>query len=349
MAKDLEAPQRLHPMSPLPWQQALWRQLGQRLSAGRFPHASLLSGSAGVGKANLAQAFAARMLCQSPITQNGTELPCGRCKQCALVTGEGHPDLRLIRPETGRVIKVEQVRELIRFAQQSPQVGRRKLVILDSADQLNVSAANALLKTLEEPVANTFLLLLHQAGRPLLPTIRSRCQQLRLAVPERQQGLDWLSEQNQQDSDTQSAALDWAAGAPLHALELLQQDRLGQRQLCLDALQGYLKRELDLSTAVRPFQKLSQEEALDLMLLWAHDLARARVGSEQVRDRSAAPMLGYLATRQPAAEIHHLYEATLEARRGLVYNLNPELELMALLNQWQSLMSSGGGKSPVTR
>ncbi|TVP55471.1 MAG: DNA polymerase III subunit delta' [Halomonadaceae bacterium] len=349
MVKVSEAPRQAHPMAPLFWHQGLWQQLDQRLQAGRFPHATLLTGTAGIGKATLAQAFAARMLCQSPRSENALQLACGHCKQCALVTGEGHPDLRLIRPETGRVIKVDQIRELIRFAQQSPQVAKRKLVILDSADQLNVSAANALLKTLEEPVANTFLLLLHQGGRPLLPTIRSRCQQLRLAGPDRQQGLDWLASHNQQDSHSHGAALDWAAGAPLHALELLQQDSLGQRQLCLDALQGYLKRELDLGTAVRPFQKLTQEEALDLLLLWAHDLVRARVSTDQVRDRSAAAMLGYLAGKQPADTLHHLYEATLEARRGLIYNLNPELELMALLNQWQDLMRPSGGKSPVTR
>lgn len=348
MAKEQSVPDRQAPMSPLPWQRSLWQQMAGRLSDGRFPHASLLTGPQGLGKAHLAGAFAALMLCQSPRSDSSSVLPCGQCKHCALISGEGHPDLREVRPENARVIKVDQIRELIRFAQQSPQVARRKLVILDSADQLNTSAANALLKTLEEPVADTFLILLHQGGRPLLPTIRSRCQQLRVAVPEPDLARDWLAQQSQHESNTRSAALDWAGGAPLAALELLEQDRLGQRQLCLDALQGYLKRELDLSAAVRPFQKLPQEEALDLLLLWAHDLMRARVATDQVRDSSAAAMLGYLAGKQPPEVLHQVYERTLEARRGLVYNLNPELELMALLNQWQGLMRRDGGKSAVT-
>ncbi|MDX1588621.1 MAG: DNA polymerase III subunit delta' [Oleiphilaceae bacterium] len=348
MAQEQTAPLRQAPMAPLPWQQTLWRQMQRRLDSGRFPHASLLTGQQGLGKAHLAGAFAARMLCQSPREEAALSLPCGQCKHCALITGEGHPDLREIRPENARVIKVDQIRDLIRFAQQSPQVARRKLVILDSAELLNTSAANALLKTLEEPVADTFLLLLHQGGRPLLPTIRSRCQQLRVALPQPAQALDWLAGHSQHDADSHGAALDWAGGAPLAALELLEQDRLGQRQLCLDALQGYLKRELDLNTAVRPFQKLPMEEALDLLLLWAHDLVRARVSTGQVRDASAATMLGYLAGKQPPEVLHRVYERTLEARRGLVYNLNPELELMALLNQWQDLMRRDGGKSRLT-
>jgi len=327
-------------LTPYHWQHGLWRSLDKRFTEQRFPHALLVTGIVGVGKSVLANAFAARMLCQSPVTDpdSGAQRACGNCKQCSLVTGEGHPDIRYVAPESGRVIKVDQIRELITFAQKSPQVGRNKVIILDSADRLNISAANALLKTLEEPVEDTFLLLLHRAGRPLLPTIRSRCQVVRAEAPPTGESIAWLQTHCDAADDAINGVLAWAGGAPLAAKAMLDDERLAQRNACLEALQRCLKREIDLPSAAKPFQKMNLEDALDLLLLWAHDLVRASVSRESVQDQEAATMLCYLAGRHPADALHDVYHQTLRAREGLSYNLNPELELMQLLEQWQQLM-----------
>src|SRR5690606_30069667 len=97
-------------------------------------------------------------------------------KQCALTIAGTHPDIRFYAPEKSRMIRVDQVRALSAFAVGSPQVAHRKVIVVDRADQLNINAANALLKTLEEPSADVVLILLQEAGRPILPTLRSRCQ-----------------------------------------------------------------------------------------------------------------------------------------------------------------------------
>jgi len=101
---------------------------------------------------------------------------------------------------------------------ESPQVARRKVALISRADQLNLNAANALLKTLEEPPADTFLILLHRAGQPLLPTIRSRCQALRVEAPDTETGVAWLGDQCPNSSAADRlTALQWAGGAPLEA------------------------------------------------------------------------------------------------------------------------------------
>src|SRR5690554_7199586 len=91
------------------------------------------------------------------------------------------------------MVKVDQIRALSSFAVASPQVAHHKIAIVDRADQLNINAANALLKTLEEPQPDVTLLLLQESGRPILPTIRSRCQALTIPLPTTEQGGQWLA------------------------------------------------------------------------------------------------------------------------------------------------------------
>ena len=331
--------------APLPWQKAIFRQQVERLSAGQLPHALMLSGPAGVGKTAFAAALAARILCGAPQSLEEGGQACGQCKQCLLIRGEGHPDARWVAPtDKSRVIRIHQIRALSGLAMESPQVARRKVMIVATADRLNASSANALLKTLEEPPADTFLILLHRSGQSVLPTIRSRCQNLRLEAPEPDMALQWLAEHAPDtDQETHQLALLWAAQAPMEAKRLLDEGLLEKRRECLSALQRYLKSEILPGEAVRPFLSMPIEQALDLLLEWARDLARAGASPEHVQDSEAAPMLGYLAGRHHPVYLHRLYEATLQARRGLEYNVNPEMELTVLLDQWQALMRSGRG------
>src|SRR5690606_10041210 len=126
---------------------------------------------------------------------NGNLVACGHCKQCELLLAGSHPDLRIYAPEKSRMVKVDQVRALSTFAVGSPQVAHHKVAIVDRADLLNINAANALLKTLEEPLPDVTLLLLQESGRPVLPTIRSRCQALTIPVPAEEQAQNWLAAQ----------------------------------------------------------------------------------------------------------------------------------------------------------
>ena len=145
--------------------------------ADRVPAAVLLLGPPGIGKRLVAEAFAARLLCESPTDGDA----CGGCAQCTRVAAATHPDRRLVaRDEDRRDIRIEQVRETSRWLALRPLMAARKIAVIDGAHCLSEPAQNALLKTLEEPPPGSVLVLIGPAAALLLPTIRSRCQIVRL-------------------------------------------------------------------------------------------------------------------------------------------------------------------------
>jgi len=184
-------------MTPLPWHRAaLVRLLSDR---GRLPHALLIHGAAGIGKVEFARAFAAGALCESP--REG--LACGQCPSCHWFSQGNHPDFREIVPESAAddedevegegakaekaksvVIKIDQVRAVADFVALTTHRAGFRVLLLHPADALHPNAANALLKTLEEPPPHTLILLVTAYPARLLPTIRSRCRPLALPMPE---------------------------------------------------------------------------------------------------------------------------------------------------------------------
>jgi len=160
--------------------------LDRGLRAGRLPHALLLAGPAQIGKRTLATALAAALICTAE------QKPCGQCRACRLTAQGVHPDVRLVAAddsERGRegVLKIDQIRAVQREASLAPMEAPRKVFILRELERANLPAANALLKTLEEPPAQVVLLLTSARPHALLPTIISRCQVLNLHSLPRQQ------------------------------------------------------------------------------------------------------------------------------------------------------------------
>ncbi len=150
------------------------RLLRRGLEQGRLSHAYLFVGPDGVGKLTLARALAQALLCEAASPH---ERPCGRCRACQLTAQDRHPDVRLILPpEADRALGIEQIRELQRDASLSPVEGRAKIFVISDLDRATAQAANALLKTLEEPPPHTVLLLTAAQLEALLPTVISRCQ-----------------------------------------------------------------------------------------------------------------------------------------------------------------------------
>lgn len=245
----------------MPWLERAWRQVQARLAEDRLPHALILNGERGVGKRAWAEAVAGLLLCETPAGRHeGRPVACGTCKQCELVMAGSHPDLRVYAPETSRMIKVDQIRALSAFAVASPQVAHHKVAIIDRADQLNVNAANALLKTLEEPLPDVTLLLLQETGRPVLPTIRSRCQTLMVPVPSMAQAEQWLAraldglggDTPAPPADRVRRALALADRAPRLALEYLTGDFLELRDTAFDAFRRFMRGEMPVADAARP-------------------------------------------------------------------------------------------------
>lgn len=327
-------------MNDMPWLTPVLEHFGQALDQGRLPHASLISGERGVGKRQLADRIAALLVCDRRTP--GMRAPCGECRQCQLLAGASHPDIRVYQPEKSRMIRIDQVRALSGFAVASPQVAGVKVVILDRADQLNINSGNALLKTLEEPAADVVLLLLQENGRPVLPTIRSRCRILPVATPAPAEAATWLAAElaprdEGPGSDRQALALHLAGGAPRLAMELLDSGFLDQREAALDALRQFMKGTVTVGTAARAFRDLGHEATLNLMENWANDLARVMAGGD-ARDPGIREVVRYLAPANPPWRAQQLVDAIRESRRALVNNVAPELETDRLLIQWRGMM-----------
>lgn len=329
----------------MPWLKTPWQTVQERLADGRFPHALLVTGESGIGKRAWADAVSGLLLCASPLnSEAGAPVACGRCRQCELVAASSHPDVRVFSPEKSRMIRVDQVRSLSEFAVSSPQVAERKVAIIDRADQLNINAANALLKTLEEPAPDFVLLLLQENGRPVLPTIRSRCQVVPLPVPSAGQASEWLTrkvadlESNNRPSAEQLAkALMLAGNAPRLALEYATGDFPGLRDDAFNKFREFMRGQVAVADAAKAFKALGLEDMLWLFEGWAADLARLCAGGQPV-DPEAGEMLGFLARNNPAWRAHELLDQVRDARAAGVYNANPELEASRLLIAWRNLM-----------
>jgi DNA polymerase-3 subunit delta' len=184
------------PLQLCPWLFEALQQLEQAEAAGRLGHGWLFGGPRGIGKVNLAWVFADRVLNQ----RSGSPMPDTALAETVLAAyaepasvAELHPDLHRIAPEEGkRSIAVEQIRDMIADLALTPLAGRHKVVVIEQADRMTREAANALLKSLEEPSGNTYLLLLAERPGRLPATIRSRCQQLMLRLPDADKIGRWL-------------------------------------------------------------------------------------------------------------------------------------------------------------
>ena len=192
----------------------------------RLPHALLLSGGRGIGKLAFAHALAQALLCETPKPDCAA---CGTCTACLWIEAGTHPDFRLVEPlaadpqsedeEKKTSIGVNQIRALSDFINVSSHRGGPKVIVVHPAESLNANAANALLKSLEEPPPRTMFILVTHRPHQLLPTIRSRCQHIALSAPERGAAAAWLGDNGVGDPDL---ALAHMGNAPLLALEMQQ-------------------------------------------------------------------------------------------------------------------------------
>lgn len=197
---------------PLPWHADTWQRLMK--SRARLPHALLLQGQEGLGKGMFALRLARALLCERPTDQGA----CGACHGCHLVDAGNHPDLlRVTLEEERTAITVEQIRALTDFLGLKPHSAPHKVVLVMPAELMNLNAANALLKLLEEPpLGSIFVLVSSRPGR-LPATIRSRCAKVVFRAPAVSIAGPWLTARIGQTDDKALAA---AGGAPLLAVRL---------------------------------------------------------------------------------------------------------------------------------
>jgi DNA polymerase-3 subunit delta' len=330
--------------SPLPWQQSTWERLRARYRAGQMPHALLIHGPAGVGKRRLAEALAQSVLCANPALDGAG---CGACGACRLYQAGTHPDLlRVELLEDKKEIVVDQIRELREFAALRSHGGGYKVVLVDPAERMNVNAANALLKTLEEPGGATLILLITTRPNALLPTVRSRCQRVECPVPPRAQALTWLR-QNVGGDAAVEALLDLAGGAPLRAVALHAGDALKRHARVLEELSGIAAGEVDPSAVAERWAKADKDDALAWTGDALADLARLKF--------DAAPSLltnigshAALAAMAPQIDMRGLFDVLDRVRYAQTQansGLNQQLLLEDALIAWEHHCARGMGRN----
>ena len=263
-----------------PWQQAQWRRLSLMRREQRLPHALLLSGPAGIGLRQFALAFAMRLLCRA----DETDRACGQCQGCRLFLANNQPDLKLIEPEqVGKAVKIADIRALIEYVALKSFAGQHKVVIIEPAEAMNRAAANALLKTLEEPPPQCLLLLLSQRPAALPVTIRSRCQRLDFPPVFDQAALDWIRQQAPDAKAPADLLLGLARGAPSRALALLEDGQLPQRGQLLRDLRQAGRRGADIARIAAGWQDYGCENVLITLLGLLEDMARLKLLQHKAR------------------------------------------------------------------
>jgi DNA polymerase-3 subunit delta' len=324
-----------------------WKQFGEWRE--RLPHALLLTGPRGIGKFDLARAFAESLLCENPLP---SRVACGSCLACGWMAQGNHPDFRRVQPEalTGdeadggeardsggsskkkpsQQITIDQIRALDDFLHIGTHRHGMRVVLLHPAEAMNRSTANSLLKSLEEPVPGTLFLLVSNEPERLLPTIRSRCQQLSISLPEPSIAQAWLAAAGIKDA---AHWLALAGGSPLSAVELGS----GDERVLLDALvtelaKGGLIDPLAAAAAVDRVVKAEKRPApLKRLVEWGQkwfvDLILLRTGQTPRYFLTQAESLKELALRVELSGLLAFNRKALQYRQQCEQPLNSRLFL----------------------
>lgn len=321
------------------WQKNQWQHIMQQRAS--LPHALLLRGRAGTGKQEFALDLSKTLLCSQADDQ-----ACGVCPSCVWFAEGNHPDFRLITPEDAdnaedapvkkkatkkSQISVAQIRRLIDYLSLSiHQVKGVRIILISPAETLNLASANALLKMLEEPPANTLFLLVTGQPQRLLATILSRCQAIDMPLPSKIEALAWLKTQAVKDAES---VLDYAGGAPLLALQIAEEG--GASINLVNNLS--LGAKLDPFACAPLFLSIGMERALEALQKWVFDLAAYQLTQVLHYHAQHTSTLQALCKSVNLKALLSFQDKLLDAKKTANHPLSNELQLENLLLQYTQI------------
>jgi len=324
------------------WHERDFQQLARR--AGRLPHALLFKGAAGIGKRAFAGALAQGLLCETP---TAPLIACATCEACHWFSTGNHPDFRLLQPEAAeatpedaeptdkkkkRDISVDQVRAMEDFVHISAHRGGAKVVLIQPAEAMNVNAANALLKGLEEPPPETYFLLVSDRPHLLPATIRSRCQQMALSPPMPHEAAEWLT---QNGSSQPELALAQAGGAPLLAAEIDSAEYWSGRK---EFLEGLSSRAFDALGLAEKFSAHPIPQLINWLQRWTYDLASLCFQQRLRYNRDFKAALATIARCANGLEVLRFHRELVRFQRIVNHPLNARLLVEDLLLRYGGLL-----------
>ena len=325
-----------------PWQNNDWMRL-QELR--KCPlHGLLLKGTRGIGKFDLAMNFARSLLCRHP---DPSGFACRTCPSCHWFEQGSHPDFHLLQPEVlsmedaetesgkkpGKQISVEQIRDLSGFLGMSAHQGGRRVVIIHPAETMNISAANALLKNLEEPPPGLLFILVTHKPQQLLPTILSRCLSFALQAPDAGSAARWLKEQGVKDPEQAVAA---SGFAPLLAIQPDEQLGTEERDRLLRAVRQ--PASLDVFALAEALQKTEQVLVVQWLQQWCYDLGSMKLAGKLRYHPGEEAAIRKLVEPVAPLNLARLQGLLLAAKREARHTLNPRLFFESLLLAYRRLM-----------
>jgi DNA polymerase-3 subunit delta' len=328
-----------------PWQsETIQRLHGMRT---RLPNALLFKGPEGIGKRDLALNFAQSILCSSP-NENG--VACQQCSSCHWFTQETNPDFRLIQPNSfsdseeatekeggkkaSREISIDQIRAISSFANLTSHSNGYRIVLIHPAEAMNNNAANALLKSLEEPSDQLMFILVSNNPQQLLPTILSRCLSFALALPAHEQSVSWLRDEGIADP---TLALAQAGFAPLLALKIASEESDSEEHAeILNSLSRQAR--FDAIALAERVQRTSPVQVIHLLQQWCYDLVSfkqvgvIRYYPEQLES------ITRISKNTSLQALFRFVKELQEAKRVALHPLNPKLFFETLFLAYQQLM-----------
>ncbi|MCE9899506.1 DNA polymerase III subunit delta' [Raoultella terrigena] len=322
-----------------PWLRPPFEQLVTSYQAGRGHHALLLQALPGMGGDALLYALCRYLMCRQPEGHKS----CGHCHSCQLMQAGTHPDYYTLVPEKGKsALGIDAVREVNEKLYERSRLGGAKVVWISDAALLTDAAANALLKTLEEPPENTWFFLACQEPARLLATLRSRCRLYHLAPPAESYGLAWLEREVTLEQNALLAALRLSANAPAAALELLEESRWAARQQLIQTLANALTGGdwLTLLPILNHEQAAVRLHWLASLLL---DAQKRQQGISLLSNPDAWTLINHLAQALPASRLQAITQDVSACREQLlsVVGVNRELLLTERLLRWEHYLQPG--------
>lgn len=320
-------------MNWYPWLNQYYRQIIRSHQEAHHHHALLVKSLPGLGDDALVWATGRWLMCQQP---DGIK-SCGICHGCQLMRAGNHPDWHCLAAEKGKAsVGVDAVRTVTETLWHSAQQGGAKCVWLPDAAQLSEAAANALLKTLEEPPGNTWFFLCCHAVSRLPATLRSRCQYLHLAPPAESYGLAWLRQQISLPDVSLTAALRLSSGAPAAALALLADGPWSQRQMLCQTLQQALQQDI-----LQLLPVLNQTDGVTrigwLCALLVDAVKWQQGGGQFIINTDQLPLVVALAQRQSMSALDKCFHGWMICRDHLqhIVAVNRELLITEQLLDWE--------------